>query len=208
MTVGSVATLDERRAYRRSGHGGDRQPRPWSRLGRGQGLLLEPAALEHELGLKPTPRLTTEHRVRFRYGGAWTTLAASGPAEVRPRIIRQRRRDPLRRGVVYRFSGRTVPAWPGARLSSSPTWRFLVPGLSWEHDTDERDGHWTSRRFGREGGDIPPAREHRSHARTWRIVEPHRDRGDPLTSRPRNGHLSPSAAYSHSMVVGGLLDMS
>jgi photosystem II stability/assembly factor-like uncharacterized protein len=127
------------------------------------------------LGLSVTPRLTTEYRVRFRYGGAWTTLAASGPVEVRPKIILQRRRYSLRRGVVYRFSGRIVPALRGARLKlftdRGGSWRPVSRGST---APVSRDGHWTSRRFGAPKAERYHLRAYigrtRAHGESWSAI--------------------------------------
>ena len=124
------------------------------------------------LRLKLTPRLTTEYRIRFRYGGSWTTLATSAPVEVGPRIIQGVRRYLLRQGDVYRFSGRITPALRGERVRI-----FTDRGGSWRAVSRASvapigsDGKWTSRKFGTPRAETYHLRAYigrtRSHGQAW-----------------------------------------
>ena len=124
------------------------------------------------LRLKLTPSLTTEYRVRFRYGGSWTTLTTSAPVEVRPKIIQRVRRYLLQRGNVYRFSGRITPALRGERVRI-----FTDRGGSWRAVSRasiapiSSDGKWTSRQFGTPKAETYHLRAYigrtRSHGEAW-----------------------------------------
>jgi hypothetical protein len=101
------------------------------------------------LTLRLTPALTTEYRVRFRYGGAWTTLSTSAPVTVRPKLIADSRRLVLGKGAVYRFRGRVTPLLGGERVKL-----FTDRGGKWRSIAGNRSvrvssrGAWTSREFG------------------------------------------------------------
>jgi hypothetical protein len=125
--------------------------------------------------IRLTPSFTTEYRLRFRYGGAWTTLATSVPVEVRPRIIPQSRRYTLHRGDVYRFSGTITPTLRGERMKlltdRGGSWRSISRSGAVRIGSD---GKWTSRRFGTPKAEMYHLRAYigrtRAHGEAWSPV--------------------------------------
>lgn len=95
------------------------------------------------------PRLTSEYRLAFAYGGRATTLTDTSRVVVDPRLTPDKLTYDLRRGRIYRFTGRVFPALPGERVQL-----YTDRGGGW-HRIDLggvvklRDGvRWVSRRFG------------------------------------------------------------
>jgi photosystem II stability/assembly factor-like uncharacterized protein len=114
-----------------------------------RGYVWATSSFGRTLNLSLTPSLTTEYRVRFRYGASWTTLSSGAVVEVSPRLTPARLHYVLRKGAVYRFSGRVSPALPGERVQL-----FTDRGGSWRPVARDRSvrvstrGSWTSRQFG------------------------------------------------------------
>lgn len=101
------------------------------------------------LTLSFRPKLTTECRVRFVYGGAPLTVASAARVQAKPRLTPERGRYDLAVGDVYRFSGTVSPRLEGEKVTL-----YTDRGGSWRPVDGQRsvalvDGRrWTSRRFG------------------------------------------------------------
>lgn len=127
------------------------------------------------LRLTLRPSLTSEYRVRFRYGGTWATLSSSAPVEVRPKVTPSHRRYVLNRGAVYHFSGTVTPALGGERVKlftdRGGSWRGIAGNGSAQIGSG---GRWTSRVFGTPKAETYHLRAYvghtRAHGAAWSAV--------------------------------------